>query len=487
MAKNINCFIPFQDENQVKVTVENLKKQEEVNKIYLLRTDEASNVADIAGCEVIDVKSIKCTDAIKKIAAKADTPFTMVYTKYTELSFVLFALERMINIANDTSAALIYTDHFSEVNGVRAFAPVIDYQLGALRDDFDFGGMLLYRSSALKDAASRMDIDYQFAALYDLRLKVSQKGALEHINEYLYYEIETDTRKSGEKLFDYVDPKNRAVQIEMEKACTEHLKAIGGYLAPKFKHIEFSNDPFEYEVSVVIPCKNRVRTINDAITSALSQKTNFKYNVIVVDDNSDDGTVDIIKKHAGDPKLIYIAQDKSYHAIGGNWNMALHHPKCGKFAIQLDSDDVYFDETTVQKFVDAFYAQNCAMVVGTYRMTNFHMETIPPGIIDHKEWTPDNGRNNALRINGLGAPRGFYTPMLRTINFPTTKYGEDYAVGLRVCREYQIGRIYDVVYNCRRWDDNSDASLDIDKVNANNTYKDRIRTWELKARIAMNK
>ena len=234
-------------------------------------------------------------------------------------------------------------------------------------------------------------------------------------------------------------------------------------------------------------CKNRVRTIGDALNSALNQKTTFKYNVIVVDDNSTDGTVDVIKKFIDDPKLVYIAQDKSYHAIGGNWNAALHHPKCGKFAIQLDSDDVYYDENTVQKFVDAFYAQNCAMVVGTYRMTNFQMETLPPGIIDHREWTPENGRNNALRINGLGAPRGFYVPMLRTINFPTTKYGEDYAVGLRVSREYQIGRIYDVVYNCRRWDDNSDASLDIDKVNANNLYKDRIRTWELQARIKMNK
>lgn len=273
----------------------------------------------------------------------------------------------------------------------------------------------------------------------------------------------------------------------MEQACTEHLKEIGGFLKPEFTHIEFSNDPFEYEASVVIPCKNRVRTIRDAITSALNQKTSFKYNVIVVDDNSDDGTAEIIKEFVGNEKLVYIAQDTSYHAIGGNWNSALHHPKCGKFAIQLDSDDVYADENVVQKFVDAFYEQNCAMVVGTYRMTNFQMETIPPGIIDHKEWTPDNGRNNALRINGLGAPRGFYTPMLRTINFPTTKYGEDYAVGLRVSREYQIGRIYDVVYFCRRWDDNSDASLDIEKVNANNLYKDRIRTWELKARIALNK
>lgn len=484
--KRINCFIPFQSAGQVNVTVRNLKKENEVNKIFLLKTEESSDEL-VEGCEVISVQSLKSTDCIRKIAAVSDADYSMIYTKFTELSFGLFAIERFLNIADDTSAAMVYADHFNEAGGMRTEAPVIDYQMGALRDDFDFGSVLLYRSEALKEAASRMDTEYQYGGLYDLRLKVSQKGALEHINEYLYYEIETDNRKSGEKIFDYVDPKNRAVQIEMEQVCTRHLKDIGGFLEPQFKHIAFDADNFEYEASVVIPCKNRVRTIGDAIASALNQKTTCKYNVIVVDDNSTDGSVDVIKKFADNPRLVYIAQDTSYHAIGGNWNVALHHPKCGKFAIQLDSDDVYADENTVQKFVDAFYAQNCAMVVGTYRMTNFQMETIPPGIIDHKEWTPDNGRNNALRINGLGAPRGFYVPMLRSINFPTTKYGEDYAVGLRVSREYQIGRIYEVVYNCRRWDDNSDANCDIVKMNANNLYKDRLRTWELKARIAMNK
>ena len=486
--KNINCFIPFQSETQVAQTVANLNAQELVNKVYLLYVGENAP-AKALGCDVLSVPGLNSTAAVKAIAEKSDSTYTLISTKYTSLSFVLFALERMECLIEDSGSAMVYADHFNQVGDVRSNAPVIDYQFGSLRDDFDFGSVLFYRSSAVKEAASRMDVDYKFAGIYDLRLKVSQKGNLEHINEYLYYDVETDTRKSGEKLFDYVDPKNRAVQIEMEQAVTAHLKAIGGYLAPVFKDIDLSPEGFEYEASVVIPCKNRVRTIGDAIKSALNQKVDpkYKYNVIVVDDNSDDGTVDVIKKFVGDPKLIYIAQDKSWHAIGGNWNMALHHPKCGKFAIQLDSDDTYFDENTVQKFIDAFREQDCAMVVGTYRMTNFDGETIPPGIIDHREWTPDNGRNNALRINGLGAPRAFYTPMLRTINFPTTKYGEDYAVGLRVSREYQIGRIYDVVYNCRRWDDNSDASLDIEKVNANNTYKDRIRTWELKARVAMNK
>lgn len=487
--KNINFFIPFQDEAQVKQTVANLKAQDLVNKIYLLHVGENPAPEKVLDCDVIEVPGLNSTAAIKAIAQRADVKYTAISTKYTSLSFVLFALERMECLIEDSGAAMVYADHFNQVGDVRTDAPVIDYQFGSLRDDFDFGSLLFYRSEAVVKAAARMDVDYKFAGIYDLRLKVSQEGVLEHINEYLYYDVETDTRKSGEKIFDYVDPKNRAVQIEMEQACTAHLKAIGGYLAPKFKDIDLSPEGFEYEASVVIPCKNRVRTIGDAIASALNQKVDpkYKYNVIVVDDNSEDGTVDVIKKFVGDPKLIYIAQDKSYHAIGGNWNMALHHPKCGKFAIQLDSDDTYFDENTVQKFIDAFREQNCAMVVGTYRMTNFNGETIPPGVIDHKEWTPDNGRNNALRINGLGAPRGFYTPMLRSINFPTTKYGEDYAVGLRVSREYQIGRIYDVVYNCRRWDDNSDANCDVVKMNANNLYKDRIRTWELKARIALNK
>ncbi len=482
--KKINCFIPYEGAAQVSQTVQNLKESTLVDKIYLVATTE---LPAVEGCEVIVTKSLKSTDAIRKIAEKADAEYTLIYTKTTTLKWVNFSIERLVAIADDSSAAMTYADHFKEANGVRQEAPVIDYQFGALRDDFDFGSVLLYRTSALKEAVGRMNVDYDFAGLYDLRLKVSQKGDLVHINEFLYYEIENDTRKTGEKIFDYVDPKNRAVQIEMEQACTQHLKDIGGYLEPNFKHIEFSDDNFETEASVIIPCKNRVKTIGDAIQSALNQKTDFSYNVIVVDDNSDDGTVDVIKSFLDNPKLIYIAQDTSYHAIGGNWNAAFHHPKCGKFALQLDSDDLYLDENTVQKFVEAFYEQNCAMVVGTYKLTDFDLEMIPPGVIDHKEWTPDNGRNNALRINGLGAPRGFYVPMLRQINFPTTKYGEDYAVGLRISREYQIGRIYDVIYLCRRWDDNSDASLDVVKMNGHNTYKDRIRTWELQARVKMNK
>ncbi|MBQ0127586.1 MAG: glycosyltransferase [Bacteroidales bacterium] len=426
---------------------------------------------------------LRCSSSdVRAVAAKADTEYTLIYTKPTELRWVDWGVQRLEQIAACTGASMCYSDRFTQVGDTVCEAPVIDYQDGSLRDDFEFGGVQLYRTSALKEAASRMTADYRYAGLYDLRLKVAEAGSLVHVNEYLYYEVQLDTRSSGERQFDYVDPRNRAVQIEMEMACTEHLKAVGAYLAPgDYKDVDLDAGCFEYEASVVIPCRNRVRTIGDAIRSALSQKTDFPCNVIVVDDNSTDGTVDVIRSF-DDPRLVYIAQDRSYHAIGGNWNAALHHPKCGRFALQLDSDDVYSGPDTVQRFVDAFRSQNCAMVIGTYRITDFELNTIPPGVIDHKEWTGANGRNNALRINGLGAPRGFFTPLARSINFPTTKYGEDYAVALRISREYRIGRIWDVMYNCRRWEDNSDASLSILKENANNLYKDRLRTWELAAR-----
>ncbi|MFV0468933.1 MAG: glycosyltransferase family 2 protein, partial [Dysgonomonas sp.] len=414
------------------------------------------------------------------------TDYTLIYTKTADLRMGMFALDRMLQIAKDSRAGLVYADHYQITSGEKKNSPVISYQKGSLRDDFNFGSVLIYKSESLKAAVAAMEKEYQFAGLYDLRLKVSQKADLVHINEYLYTEIENDNRKSGEKVFDYVDPKNRGVQIEMEEACTDHLKKIGGYLAPNFKEINVSGTDFEYEASVIIPVRNRIRTIADAINSVLTQKTNFKFNLIVVDNYSTDGTTEAIDKFT-DERLIHLIPDNQELGIGGCWNAGVHHPKCGKFAIQLDSDDVYSDENTLQKIVDAFYEQNCAMVVGTYMLTDFDMKMIPPGIIYHKEWTPDNGRNNALRINGLGAPRAFYTPVLRDIKVPNTSYGEDYALGLNFSREYQIGRIYDVLYLCRRWDDNSDASLDIVKMNAHNTYKDRIRTWELEARIALNK
>lgn len=483
--KKINCFIPYMDKDQVLKTVEGLKSTNLVEKIYLLAAPDVTE--NIAGCNLIHTSSIKSSATIRKIAGYAAAEYTLVYTKYTTLQLGMFALERMIHIAGDSKAGMVYADHYQVVEDKQTNAPVIDYQLGSLRDDFDFGSLLLFNTDAFKEAAARMtEDDYEFAGLYDLRLKISQKADLIHINEYLYSEVENDIRKSGEKIFDYVDPKNRGVQIEMEDACTEHLKEIGGYLAPYFEHIEFSAANFEHEASVIIPVRNRIRTIRDAINSVLNQKTDFKFNLIVIDNHSTDGTTEAIDEFASDARLVHIIPERNDLGIGGCWNMGVHHPSCGKFAVQLDSDDVYKDENTLSIMVRAFYEQNCAMVVGTYMMTDFNMNMIAPGIIDHKEWTPENGRNNALRINGLGAPRAFYTPVLREIKVPNTSYGEDYALGLNFSRKYQIGRVYDVVYLCRRWDDNSDASLDIVKMNGHNLYKDRIRTWELQARITIN-
>ena len=419
---------------------------------------------------------------IRKIAEEAMGETTLLYLKDTEVIWGYRAEERMRQVMETTGAAMVYADHYVVKNEKTEKAPVIDYQLGSLRDDFDFGAVVMLRTSALKEAVSRMKANYHYAGFYDLRLKLAGKYEFTHINEYLYTEQEHDLRLSGQKQFDYVDPRNRERQIEMEKACTEHLKVIGAYLPPRFKTVNFDQQVFEVEASVVIPVKNRVKTISDAINSVLCQETDFPFNVIVVDNHSTDGTTDLIEKLASDKRVIHVVPDRTDLGIGGCWNMAIDHPQCGKFAIQLDSDDLYSDQYTLRKMVNAFYEQQCAMVVGTYRMTDFDLNTLPPGIIDHKEWTPENGRNNALRINGLGAPRAFFTPVIRQIGFPNTSYGEDYAVGLAVSRHYQIGRVYDVVYLCRRWSGNSDAALDAFQLNANNLYKDRIRTWEVEAR-----
>lgn len=485
MKTTINCFIPFAGAAQAEKTVQGLQATGLVKTIYLISANPTDQ--PLPGCELLSVDFFANSAAMCEIATRSDATYTLIYTKETTLELGLFALERMVHIAEDSGAGMVYADHYQVIGNERKNAPVIDYQAGSLRDDFNFGSVLLFNAQAFKESAGRMKVDYDYAGLYDLRLKLSQKYPLVHINEYLYSEVENDTRKSGEKIFDYVDPKNRNRQIEMEAACTEHLKEIGGYLPPKFKKIEFAADNFEYEASVIIPVRNRIRTIRDAIRSVLAQKTDFKFNLIIIDNHSTDGTTEAIDEFKEDERLIHLLPERNDLGIGGCWNVGVHHPKCGKFAVQLDSDDVYAHEQTLQIMVRAFYEQNCAMVVGTYMMTDFDMNMIAPGIIDHKEWTPENGRNNALRINGLGAPRAFYTPVLRAIKVPNTSYGEDYALGLNFSRHYQIGRVYEVVYLCRRWDDNSDASLDIVKMNGHNLYKDRIRTWELQARIAMNK
>jgi hypothetical protein len=482
MKKTITCFLPYSTEENLKNTVSELNTCSEMGDIFVICPDGAGLVLP-DGCKKIVAGGLRQTATWRTMAEKIHTPYTLLYIQALPLQLGAYAVERFLQVAADTGAGLVYADRYKIKDGARQAYPVIDYQEGSLRDDFDFGSLLLYRSDALLDAVARMDVDYQSAALYDLRLKVSQKYNLFHLQELLYTESETDSRRSGEKIFDYVDPKNRQVQIEMEQACTHHLKAIGAWLKPEFTDVAFSEENFPVEATVIIPVRNRERTIEDAVRSVLRQEAQFPFNLIVVDNHSTDGTTEILRRIAAtDDRVIHLQPTRKDLGIGGCWNTALMHPACGKFAIQLDSDDLYIDTQVIQTVVDAFYEQQCAMVVGTYQMVDFNLQEIPPGIIDHKEWTPDNGRNNALRINGLGAPRAFYTPVLRKIKLPNTSYGEDYAVGLSVSRHYRIGRIYKPLYLCRRWDDNSDASLNIEKQNAHNFYKDRIRTIELLAR-----
>lgn len=467
--KKITCFVPYIDEAQAGKTLTALRQSQLVDKVVCLE------------------QPVFKSETIREIAAETNTDYALVYTKTTTLELGYLALERLLQIAQDTEAGMVYADHFQVKGDEQVKAPVIDYQKGSLRDDFDFGSVLFFNAKALKESVSRMTESYLHAGLYDLRLKLSQLYALVHANEYLYSEVEEDNRKSGEKQFDYVDPRNRDRQIEMEKACTQHLKEIGGYLEPNFKDIDFNQGDFEVEASVIIPVRNRAATISAAIESVLKQQTSFKFNIIIIDNYSTDGTTEAIDAFKADERVVHLVPERNDLGIGGCWNYGVNDARCGKFAVQLDSDDLYKDEHTLQTIVNAFYEQKCAMVIGSYMMTDFDLNELPPGVIDHKEWTPDNGRNNALRINGLGAPRAFYTPVLRAIGLPNTSYGEDYAMGLNISRQYQIGRIYDVLYLCRRWGGNSDAALSIEKVNANNLYKDRIRTWELEARIAANK
>ena len=474
---SIECFVPSMSGEDISVTVESFSRSE-----------------SFTGVTILSGVSLRATETLKSIAEAISEKYVLIYTKEQPLDMGMFALDRMLAIAEDTKADMLYADHYQadEEGKSRKKHPLIDCQKGALRDDFDFGSVLVFRSSSFRRAVRSMTEDYRWSALYDLRLRMKK---IVHVNEYLYTEIETDNRKSGEKQFDYVDPRNREVQVEMEKVCTEHLKRIGAYLEPTFKEPDaeelgvtrLENGMLEgcpVVASVVIPVYNRVRTVRDAVESALAQKCGFPFNVIVVDNHSNDGTTELLAEIAAeDDRLVHMIPAKYDLGIGGCWNLAVHSEHCGEYAVQLDSDDVYSGPDTLSRIVAAFREQKCAMVVGTYQMTDFNMNPIPPGIIDHREWTEDNGRNNALRINGLGAPRAFWTPLLRRINLPNTSYGEDYALGLRISREYRIGRIYDVLYCCRRWEGNSDAALEIEKINANNLYKDRIRTWELEARM----
>ena len=480
MSKKITLFLPYNGFNYTQKTVASFLNSGQVEEIYLLAT--IKDVPEIENCKILFVENLLSTATAKKIIANTKTEFTAFVKQDTLLELGQFGLERFISVAENTSAGLAYSDYYEIKNEVREPHPTIEYQKGSLRDDFNFGYFFLYNSAALKEL--QFDEEYSFSGMYDLRLKISQKNNIVRVGEFLYSSIETDERKSGEKIFDYVDPRNRAIQIEMEQVCTKHLQVIGAYLKPGFEKINFDKGNFQFEASVIIPVKNRVKTISDAIKSVLNQKTDFAFNLFIVDNYSDDGTTEKIAEFAKqDSRIVHLVPARKDLGIGGCWNEAVHHEGCGKFAIQLDSDDMYSDGNTLQRIVNKFHEENVAAVIGSYLMTNFKLEQLPPGVIDHKEWTPENGRNNALRINGLGAPRAFYTPVLREVKIPNVSYGEDYSVVLAISRNYQIGRIYEPLYFCRRWEGNTDSALSIVQMNNHNFYKDKIRTFELLARI----
>lgn len=489
MNKTITCFILYGSENQINKTIRHLQECSTVDRIFLLPTSPVPNLSLPDKCYILPSSAPESVERYKQIALYANTPFTLICTQVQDLEFGYMALERMCDYLSAPQCSMVYADHYKTIKGERTPHPVIDYQLGSVRDDFDFGSLLMFRTDYLKRAINEIESEkeYQHSALYALRLALSRYGELTHIREFLYTETEIDLRKSGEKQFDYVDPRNRQVQIEREEVFTRHLKKIGAYLKPGMMTVDLKEGEFSHEASIIIPVRNRARTINDAIRSVLEQETSFPFNLIIIDNHSTDGTSEIIEQYKNDNRVIHLIPERTDLGIGGCWNLGINHPQCGRFAIQLDSDDLYSTPHTVQTIVDKFYKEQCAMVIGSYRMTDFTLQTLPPGVIDHKEWTDENGHNNALRINGLGAPRAFFTPLLRKIRVPNTSYGEDYALGLAFSRQYRIGRIYDVLYLCRRWEGNSDAALSIEKINQNNYYKDSLRTLEIKLRQAMNK
>ena len=487
MREKIDLFLPCEYIDDAQNALSVLHEYKTVQHIhFLVSADFAAHHQVPEGCTFVITDRLESSNTIVSIAENTDADYVMICTRHTTIGWGNNTLERFLRVADDTDAVMVYADHYKMVEGKMEKHPVIDYQSGSLRDDFDFGSLWCIKAQALADYIAQPDREeYQFAALYDLRLYLSRVGEIFHLNEFLYSEAELDTRKSGEKQFDYVNPRNREVQIEMEKACTQHLGKVGALIDTTFyRQPDFGEQDFEYEASVIIPVFNREKTVADAVKSALGQKANFKFNVIVVNNHSTDRTGEILDELKAD-NLIQIIPERTDLGIGGCWNEAINSRFCGKFAVQLDSDDLYSSPKTLQKIVDAFYKQKAAMIIGSYRMCDFDLNTLPPGLIDHKEWTEENGCNNALRINGLGAPRAFFTPLVRQIQFPNTSYGEDYALGLAFSRRYRIGRIYDELYLCRRWGGNSDAALSVEKVNANNLYKDRLRTMELKARQHM--
>jgi glycosyltransferase involved in cell wall biosynthesis len=516
----LTIAIPYTGNEQFENLARQLVAHPLVKEVICLHQNTPSSLP--SRVKTVNVDAFFSGSAIKSLIEAWQTDYLMLILPGGRVEPGARALERFVQVADDAGAALVYSD-FREQDGADVADlgaqaslpagsqseqarmpalpgevvdhPLIDYQLGAIRDNFDFGSVVLLSREKVGNALRDNGVispDIRWGGLYDLRLKLSIDSTIFRIPEPLYTRVAADLRASGEKIFDYVDPRKRDYQIEMEKIATEHLERIGARLEPSFANPPESREEFPVKASVIIPVRNRVKTIADAARSALSQKTDFSFNVIVVDNHSTDGTTDLLRKLAADKgmdgngRLVHIVPTRTDYGIGGCWNEAIYSPHCGRYAAQLDSDDIYSSENALARIIAEFDAGRYAMVIGSYTIVDFDLNELPPGLIDHREWTRENGRNNALRINGLGAPRAFDVTALRRIGLPNTSYGEDYAVALRISREYEIGRIYDSLYFARRWSDNSDSALPLATMNRYDAYKDRLRTIEILARQRFN-
>jgi len=489
----LTAALIYEDGAEARSLVEELAASPAVSRLVLIgrQTGQPTDLSAIAQSKSRWLHGGSFSGAaVGKLLDELTTEYLLICLPGDQVEMGQRALERLLSTARDSSAGLVYSDFRDEIGSQTTDHPLIDYQIGSIRDNFDFGTMMVVSKRAADSAIRKyglVDSRLQWAGLYDLRLKLSAVSTLLRIPEPLYTRIPVDRRASGERQFDYVNPSQREYQIEMERVATDHLKRIGAYLAPEFRRPPEGTGGFPVRASIVIPVRNRERTIKDAVSSALSQQTAFEFNVIVVDNHSTDRTSEILQEiESRDNRLIHLKPARNDLGIGGCWNEAIYSSHCGKYAVQLDSDDLYSSEHTLETIVSKFNDAPCAVVIGSYKIVNFELQGLPPGLIDHREWTRENGHNNALRINGLGAPRAFNVPVLRHFGFPNASYGEDYAVALRISREYEIGRIYEPIYYARRWEGNSDAALPLPTSNRYDAYKDHLRTVEILARQRMN-
>jgi hypothetical protein len=486
--KPLTVVVPYFSGPFFEKTLMLLAESDPVEQVVVISQDPVQFKTE--KCRVLVAGALTSHDTLSRILAEPQTKYLLLLPGPQQILIEPETLERVLKVAESTRAGIVYSDFYVGGDHEKVSYPLNDYQLGSVRDDFDFGALVLFSVSAARKAVTNYGPipGVKYAGLYDLRLKVSIDHPVYHLREPLYSVVRPATDagepSGGEKMFAYVHPRNEAIQKEMETVFTDYLKNIGAYLPPQsLREVGPTPDSFPVEASVVIPVRNRKGTIANAVKSALSQETDFSFNVIVVDNHSTDGTTavlsDLSRRY---PAMKHLVPERSDLGIGGCWNEALQHEPCGRYAVQLDSDDLYSSPQALQKMVDRLRQGSYAMVIGSYTLVDSNLETIPPGLIDHREWTDENGHNNALRINGLGAPRAFNTNLMRKNGFLNVSYGEDYAAALRICREYRIGRIYESLYLCRRWSGNTDAGLSIEDANRNDAFKDKIRTEEITAR-----